>query len=672
MNASRLAGVRLCLRAGGSAAFAAAALLATQQEARANVYAAHLSASATNWNFSNGPLSISYRLNEPATSVTVQIYRASDPNTVIKTLVGTTAYGLNTIQWDGTDDNGIQVPAAGDYKFRVIAEDSVGHATWTNITPLVEGNEIGDAQFYAPQGIAVNRDPSSPYFGYVYISSGESNLASTNPGASAVGDGLFILHNDLSFRGGSAATAAAAANAFLATSSSSNLSPWKININQDNPDEIVMTDFLDNFEDVYIFNGDGTEVRRILNRETSGPTTGENYNHSNAISAALTGVGENRKLWVIDEDKDIGAARVTGGFDLIRFDIGTTLENYMLQGVEVKNGGATTPGTPFVTNFYTGRDLQFGRLTGTSRVYIACRRANDANGNIAVVCYTLDENGIVNGAVWVTENPAVRNAIGVPWMYSSTLAIDEAHNRGAVGRDLDAGARVVIFDTNDGSVLTSFTTSSNGSSFRGLDFDAAGNLYTSNQSDEHVRVWSPPDGPNSFTTDYYGTLSLNCPVPPPTILEQPGNIGKCAGQSATFTVVADGHGFDLTYTWRRGTTVLASGPSNTYTIDPVGPGDAGTYTVTITGCGSTESAPFTLSVSPSCLPDYTGDGLVNSADFNVWLPCATRDKVPATPECLNSSPPKDFDGDGDIDLDDFAKLQRCMAGNVPPNPNCVD
>jgi hypothetical protein len=137
-------------------------------------------------------------------------------------------------------------------------------------------------------------------------------------------------------------------------------------------------------------------------------------------------------------------------------------------------------------------------------------------------------------------------------------------------------------------------------------------------------------------------------------------------------VVADGHGSSLSYVWKRGGTIVASGPSNTYTINSVGPSDAGTYTVTVTGCGSTESAPFTLSVSASCLPDYTGDGLVNSADFDVWKVCASRDKVPASPECLSSSPPKDLDDDGDIDMDDFGKLQKCLSGNVPPNPNCLD
>ncbi|HOB75885.1 MAG TPA: FlgD immunoglobulin-like domain containing protein [Phycisphaerae bacterium] len=657
-------------------------LLAFNQQARANVFAAHLETSATSWNFQSGPITFSYRLNQPATSVNIEIYRAADPNTVIRTITNCpTARGLNQVSWDGTDDLGNQVPAGNDYKFRVIAVDAIGNTsgTWVDITPKPDGvNEIGDAQFGAPQGITINREPTSAHFGRIYISNSAST-ASTNPGATAAGDGLFLLNNDLTFRGGSASTAAAAANSSLVTSTTTSdvLSPWKCNINQDNPNEIVVSDYLDGYENVWVFNADGTEVQRLLNSSTTGPSTGAAANHGNQFCTLLSGIGTGRKLWAIDEDKDAGGTRFTGGYDLLRYDVGTTLSNYTGQPAEVKNGG-TTHTNPTVTNFYSGWDMQFGRVKGTSRLYVACRRGNATTGNLAMVCWTLDGNGNLTGALWSVQNPALSVPAGLPdnyaegWNYTSSIAVDEARGRGAV---VSARvAKVLIFNTETGAIIGPAFTVGNGSttSYRGIDadFDAAGNLYTANANDGHVRVWSPPDGPNSYTTPYSGTMLLNCPYATPTILVQPVSGKTCEGRSFTFSVVAEGHGAELTYQWKRGSTVVGTN-SPTLTLSSVTAADAGNYTVTVNGCGSVTSSVATLTVVANCIPDYNGDNLVNQSDWVLWEACATGPDVPASSECLSASPPKDLDFDGDVDQDDFGIFQKCLNGEYEPDPACV-
>ncbi len=569
-----------------------ALLLAGAREVRANVYAAHLQPEGTTWDFTlSGPMDITYRLNQAATSVSIEIFRLSAPATVIRTLTGTTNYGLNTVSWDGKDDLNNDVPGAGDYSFRVIASDSVGTAAWTNITPTSGGNEIGDAQYYAPQGIAVNREPTSPHFGRVYVCSGHSGATSSNPGATAVGDGLFLHNNDLTFRDGTAATAAASANAQLVTSTTSTTSPWKININQDNPDEIVVTDFVNGFENVWIFNADGTTVSRILDSTTTGPTTGAAFNHGNAITAALTGTGVDRKLWVVDEDKDLPPAWVVAGApgDLIRFDIGTTPSNFLSQGTQVRNAGQG--------NFYTGRDIRFGRVNGTSRIYAVCRRANATAGNIAIVAYSLDAAGLITGEAFRVENPAMTTNTGVTWNYTACMAVDEARSRVALARDGNntGNARVAILNSADGTYITSFDSSTAAGNIRGMDFDAAGNLYTTNQTDEHVRMWSPPDGPNSHTTPYYGLLALNCGLPAPTINTQPVGASVCIGDSVTLTVDADGHGSPLLYQWKRGSVSVGTN-SPSLTLNPIAASDAGTYTCQITGCGSVTTNPVLVTV----------------------------------------------------------------------------
>ncbi|GMV96924.1 MAG: hypothetical protein AMXMBFR83_12830 [Phycisphaerae bacterium] len=581
---------------------ALALVLAADQQARANVYAAHLTPAAKTWNFNtDGPLTLSYRLNEAATSVTVEIYRASDPGTVIKSLVGGTSYGLNQVVWDGTDTNGQPVAGAGDYKFRVKAEHNTGYAVWTNITPTSEGSEIRDAQFAGPTGIAVNRFPSSPNFGRIYVSNASDSLTTPNPNLTT-GDGLWILNSDMTFRGGSMATAAAAANGQLVTLKDPALdtafvSPWKIAINADNPDEIVMTDFRNGFENCWIFDGEGQNVYRVLDSSTTGPTTGAAYNHGNIIFAQLTGTGINRKLWVIDEDKDIGTPVVPpvgGGFDVIRHDIGTNSVNHTAQGTEIINGGAAIPGGG---NLYTDREFRWAWINGTRKLFFACRRANNTDPNMAAVCYNVDEHGTITGHAWSKLNTAMSAATGVTWILTGTVAVDEVRNRLAIGRDGGASAvsRVAILNPEDGAYVTSFPVAEANSTLRSMDFDAAGNLYTVDTTSKHVRMWSPPDGPNSYTTPYAEFIAINCEFPPPTITKQPVGSQVCPGTSYTFTVEADGHGAPLAFEWRKGSTVVGIGPS--LTLNPVTLSDSGSYTVVVTGCSSVTSDAAVLSVT---------------------------------------------------------------------------
>ena len=171
----------------------------------ANVFAAHLSAAGSEWNFSTqGNLTITYRLNQPATSVTIEIYRVADPATVVKTIAGTTTWGLNTVVWDGTQDGGGLAPKSG-----VRSDQGRGlrrHSSWTNITPWTPAMRSATHNYYAPVGIAINRDQQAVLTRYTYRPTQRVNQSWSQ----RCGEGLFLLNSDMSFRGDSAATAAAA------------------------------------------------------------------------------------------------------------------------------------------------------------------------------------------------------------------------------------------------------------------------------------------------------------------------------------------------------------------------------------------------------------------------------------------------------------------------------
>ncbi|NLE60615.1 MAG: hypothetical protein GX616_19900, partial [Planctomycetes bacterium] len=193
------------------------------------------------------------------------------------------------------------------------------------------------------------------------------------------------------------------------------------------------------------------------------------------------------------------------------------------------------------------------------------------------------------------------------WTQSSAFAVDEVRQRGVAVRlgnnatdtgcpGAVPGARAVVFNTNDGTALATFAISDTGNSAHDVDFDAAGNLYTGNQSDEHVRMWSPPDGPNSFTTTYYGNIATS---PLKVTVEQAGAQTDPTGVSPinfTVTFSAPVTGFDAD-------DVILSG-----TGEPTGAivtGGPTVYNIAVTGMSG--NGTVIASVAPDAAVDASGN-----------------------------------------------------------------
>ncbi len=89
------------------------------------------------------------------------------------------------------------------------------------------------------------------------------------------------------------------------------------------------------------------------------------------------------------------------------------------------------------------------------------------------------------------------------------------------------------------------------------------------------------------------TLTVNLPV---AIAGQSGNLARCPGDSASFSVSVNGTG--LTYQWLKNGTNIAGATNSTYTIPSVTTGDAANYRAMVSGaCGSVTSAPVALTVN---------------------------------------------------------------------------
>ena len=151
--------------------------------------------------------------------------------------------------------------------------------------------------------------------------------------------------------------------------------------------------------------------------------------------------------------------------------------------------------------------------------------------------------------------------------------------------------------------------------------------YSGNGAASRVVSGSPAS--SSGVPDYDGDVlqivylqltSTNLPPASPIILLQPTNETVSAGQTAVFTVVADGAA-PLNYQWVfNGTNTLAGATNSSLSLSGVQSNQAGLYEVRVSNAAaSTNSISVTLTVTPFVIPGYI---------------CAVLRS-----ECINSPPP---------------------------------
>ncbi len=123
------------------------------------------------------------------------------------------------------------------------------------------------------------------------------------------------------------------------------------------------------------------------------------------------------------------------------------------------------------------------------------------------------------------------------------------------------------------------------------------------------------------TSTMNGTAVVTVSGSVPTIITQPQSQIVCAGSTVTFSVTASN---DATgYIWYKGTTPLSGGTTSSYTIQNVGTGDAGSYSVTVIGsCGNKSSDAATLAVNPAATAAVIGGG-ASSVCVNAITPAFT-------------------------------------------------
>jgi hypothetical protein len=172
-------------RVAGSLALALA-LISSATTARANVYATdiQINGSLTSARAGTGSsITITYRLNQTADrGVMVNILQGA---TVVAAIAGGTNMGLNSVSMSSSK------LGVGTYSVSITAA-ATGFPVWTQIS----ADTNAGMPAYAPQGIDVDKNTNSPYYGRVIMSCALNGGSSTSVPLAAQNAGLYKMNAD--------------------------------------------------------------------------------------------------------------------------------------------------------------------------------------------------------------------------------------------------------------------------------------------------------------------------------------------------------------------------------------------------------------------------------------------------------------------------------------------
>lgn len=343
----------------------------------------------------------------------------------------------------------VNVPNVGNHQIKVTNSAA---AAWTQVS-------VDDSltSFYSPAGVAINRNPASPNFGSIYVSNAVGGTASAGP---TTAEGIYRLKSDLQpINNGTAGVTWGGSSG-----------PWKCVVGQD--DNLYVADLSNDlaFEVAPDLSGN---VQLI---DASNRTTGQ---WVGSIHVSGTKADGNRKIYLTNNHYldarvgvigyDLGAAAAVASGDTGTQVVGPSYFAFYPQDAIMDSSG----------NWYTGQ-YRFDPAQGAAI-------AKFAAGTLPL-----------NTAAWETPKAAP---------YNGSYAIDVYEPNGWVAYGNYYDGFVHIFDMDDGSYIGGFDA---GNRMRDIAFDAAGNIYTVDNSTEWLRVWSPG-----------GDTAMNTPF---TVVPEPASL----------------------------------------------------------------------------------------------------------------------------------------------------
>jgi hypothetical protein len=490
-------------------------------------------------------------LNAPADNVTVLRNGGNAEN------LGALAAGRHTFNM------------AGFNSFDIVVTDSAP-AGWARISD--PANRF--TNFEQPTGLAINTDPSSPFFGTIYVNN--SRTSATVSGRT-MGAGIYALTSDLigvdlanNFAPVTNANDTTQAKAPGWTPETGSSSPWRMTL--DAGGNIILGDWSDDFGGVKYASGDLTAGGLVLNEE-SGPTGGVFSSVSDeqgpiplhgsiASKPYVTGtVQSDLTLWAMDEDLDSDLEHPgDDGNSIWRWNVGDDT-NHTINPTLVIDAGSipqtteTTPRPNFVpTNSGTAVNAIYEPRF--DKWYLTQRNGAGATGESSglIVVTADDVDGKSPELEWSSLQFSIDNALdgntaltGIQdiFKHAGSVAIspdgsqlflhrsrmtDNANGddtNPVLGPTSNAPGVVLVIPLDENGVpdltvangmvsnIGSITLTGNNlfKTNYEIDFDAAGNLYITHSDSELLEAYSP-GGDTVATTSWNGsTFSFEIEAP---------------------------------------------------------------------------------------------------------------------------------------------------------------
>lgn len=454
--------------------------------ARANVYATNIKLNGGMNSITNAasgtPVTISFILNEPATmGTTVNILSGTN---VVRSLSFSSGNagalrGTNIVVWDGNGTGGSSL-AAGTYSIGITPAAS-GFTNWVQTSLDVKpGNYV-----YSPQGIAVNNNSNSPYYGRVFVGNAAKGPSggSANPVPGDL-DGILKANADGSLADEGQGNTNGTQAGYFWNDDGYNDSPHFLRYGQD--DRIYALD-LTNAGKIVACN-----MIMSTNQVVLSPA---NYSHNPFGNTVTNGGG-----WAMFDVTDAGTANGRlwlGDYD--SFGGAGIWIWHMVNGVA---NPSDTTGTQAVA---AGGDLSVWPAGGfmmdeSSNIFVSQDPLSTGDTHKLAMVFT-NWNGVTtltNGTGWRVG--------GGDTTFSGIFdtALNSRTNPKYVAYSLSAGTGGirVLYATN-GAVVSNgtmvLTNLDAGHYYFGVAWDAVGNLYGASASINRWRVFSPP-GTNQSTT----------------------------------------------------------------------------------------------------------------------------------------------------------------------------
>jgi len=327
---------------------------------------------------------------------------------------------------------------AGFTAYSIIVTGNTATA-WVQF-PQGDGN---DRNFEYPYSVSINKNPKSANFGKVYISNGRANPTANGR---AMSDGIYMLRADGADAGFS--------NGGQSWSGSS--SPWKTMIGQD--DHLYVSDLANDL--AYEFNDDMSVATQLIDADNK-----TSLQYVDSIWVEGTKAQGNRKIYLVNGNYDDTSRK-----GLIMYDLGAN-------DTAIGLGTGTQIIGPTCWHTYYPYDVTRDSL---GNWYLITYRANPSQ---APAITKFDGAGTIpldDDIIWETGD-------WTTYYYSHGMDINESAGRVAYAQK-NTGF-VNMYDLANGTnVVERFDT---GSNCNELAYDAAGNIVTVDNIDEHARFWSP-------------------------------------------------------------------------------------------------------------------------------------------------------------------------------------